>query len=38
MRKLIGALALAMVAGLAGALMGVVWNYSMSTLLVWRAK
>ncbi len=25
-------------AGLAGALMGVVWNYSMSTLLVWRAK
>ena len=26
------------VAGLAGALMGVVWNYSMSSLLVWRAK
>jgi dolichol-phosphate mannosyltransferase len=25
-------------AGLAGALMGVVWNYSMSTLFVWRAK
>jgi dolichol-phosphate mannosyltransferase len=25
-------------AGLAGALMGVVWNYSMSSLLVWRAK
>ena len=25
-------------AGLAGAMMGVVWNYSMSTLLVWRAK
>src|SRR5262249_35451078 len=25
-------------AGIAGALMGVVWNYSMSTLLVWRAK
>ena len=25
-------------AGLAGALMGVVWNYSMSTLFVWRRK
>jgi dolichol-phosphate mannosyltransferase len=25
-------------AGLAGALMGVVWNYSMSILFVWRAK
>ncbi len=25
-------------AGLAGALMGVVWNYSMSTMFVWRAK
>lgn len=25
-------------AGIAGALMGVVWNYSMSTLFVWRAK
>jgi dolichol-phosphate mannosyltransferase len=25
-------------AGLAGALMGVVWNYSMSALFVWRAK
>jgi dolichol-phosphate mannosyltransferase len=25
-------------AGLAGAVMGVVWNYSMSTLFVWRAK
>jgi dolichol-phosphate mannosyltransferase len=25
-------------AGLAGALMGVVWNYSMSSLFVWRAK
>ena len=25
-------------AGLAGALMGVVWNYSMSMLFVWRAK
>ena len=25
-------------AGLAGALMGVVWNYSMSVLFVWRAK
>jgi dolichol-phosphate mannosyltransferase len=25
-------------AGIAGALMGVVWNYSMSMLLVWRAK
>ena len=25
-------------AGAAGALMGAVWNYSMSTLLVWRVK
>jgi dolichol-phosphate mannosyltransferase len=25
-------------AGMAGALMGAVWNYSMSTLLVWRVK
>lgn len=25
-------------AGFAGALMGVVWNYSMSTMFVWRAK
>jgi dolichol-phosphate mannosyltransferase len=25
-------------AGVAGALMGAVWNYSMSTLLVWRVK
>jgi dolichol-phosphate mannosyltransferase len=25
-------------AGLAGALMGVVWNYAMSGLFVWRKK
>jgi dolichol-phosphate mannosyltransferase len=25
-------------AGASGALMGAVWNYSMSTLLVWRVK
>ena len=25
-------------AGAAGALMGAVWNYSMSSLLVWRVK
>jgi hypothetical protein len=25
-------------AGATGALMGLVWNYAMSTLLVWRVK